>query len=167
MLVFNLLRRFVWSLQGTDCVGRALAWPRPAVRRLGFHPPPHQPSPGGSAQGEARSRAGGGQPRHPVSDYQRQGQRQGQRSLGGVIGALEGFRQVSWRTFCRLHRTTIVQVSIIRRLCGCGEYNDPGLTPSPARGRLLGTQTQPPKVSPGSPGRRNAGAAMLLNKEAL
>ena len=65
------------------------------------------PQSGGSAQGGARSRAGGGQTPRPVSDYQWQGQ------------------------------------------------------------RSLGSQTQPPKVSPGSPGRLNAGAAMLLNKEAL
>ena len=74
--------------------------PRAAAWQLGVHPPPHQPSPTGSAsatppqggsdteasyasleitpplrgsrrEGGARSRAGGGQTRRPVSDYQR------------------------------------------------------------------------------------------------
>ena len=88
-----------------------------AAWRIGIHPPPHQPSRAGSAsatppqggsdtgtpyasltitlplrgsrrEGEARSRAGGGQTPRPLSPYQRQGQLR----VGGV-GALEGFRQ--------------------------------------------------------------------------
>ena len=63
---------------------------------------------GSRREGGARSRAGGGQTPRPVSDYQRQEQR----SLGGVLRVLEGYRQVSWRTLCQLNRTSITQASL-------------------------------------------------------
>ena len=63
---------------------------------------------GSRREGGARSRAGGGQTPRPVSVYQRQEQR----SLGVVVGGLEGYRQVSWRTLCQLNRTSITQASL-------------------------------------------------------
>ena len=77
---------------------------RSLVQRSRITPPLR----GSRREGAARSRAGGGQTPPPVSDYQRYRQRQ----VGGGVQALEGFQQVSWRTFCRLHRTCIMQASI-------------------------------------------------------
>ena len=72
----------------------------------------HSPLEGESARGRSpqSSRWGANAaPRaRPVSDYQRQEQR----SLGGVLRVLEGYRQVSWRTLCQLNRTSITQASL-------------------------------------------------------
>ena len=65
----------------------------------------HSPLEGESARGRSPLSSRRGGTRRPVSEYQRR--------VGGVVRALEGFRQAAWRTFCRKSWTCIMQAPLI------------------------------------------------------